>query len=201
VSGSSRVLSLRDRSCNIASLSSLHYYDRDYRVLVECITLNIFRQALGIQFIKANTRLNDSSKPTNKVQPLENSLSILIVDDVRVNQLMLSRRITRHILPNAKITEAWTGEEALKLCETETFDLIIMDQYMQEAGGILLGTDTVVAMRRIKIDSIIIGCSGNEMNASFTAAGTDWVWLKPVPSNVTMVQQIQVALEKRETAH
>jgi CheY-like chemotaxis protein len=114
---------------------------------------------------------------------------------------MLSRRITRHILPNAKITEAWTGEEALKLCETETFDLIIMDQYMQEAGGILLGTDTVVAMRRIKIDSIIIGCSGNEMNASFTAAGTDWVWLKPVPSNVTMVQQIQVALEKRETAH
>jgi CheY-like chemotaxis protein len=145
----------------------------------------------------------DSSKPTNKVQPLENSLSILIVDDVRVNRLMLSRRITRHILPNAKITEASTGEEALKLCETETFDLIIMDQYMQEAGGILSGTDMVVAvaMRRIKIDSIIIGCSGNKMNASFTAAGTGWVWLKPVPSNVTMVQQIQVALEKRETAH
>jgi signal transduction histidine kinase/CheY-like chemotaxis protein len=140
----------------------------------------------------------ESSKPTDKVKPIEKSLSILIVDDIRMNRQMLGRRIKRHILPNAEITEASTGEEALQLCETETFDLVIMDQYMEEAGGVLLGSDTVIAMRRMRKDSIIIGCSGNEMNASFMAAGTDWVWLKPVPSNETIVHQIRVALEKKE---
>jgi signal transduction histidine kinase/ActR/RegA family two-component response regulator len=140
----------------------------------------------------------ESSKPTVTVEPIANSLLVLIVDDSGINRQMLSRRIKRHILPNAEITEASTGEEALKLCEKETFDLVIMDQYMEEAGGVLLGSDTVNAMRRMKKDSIIIGCSGNEMNASFMAAGTDWVWLKPVPSNATIVQQIRAALEKKE---
>ena len=38
--------------------------------------------------------------------------------------------------------------------------------------GIMVGTDVVFAMRRMRIDSIIIGCSGNDIDDLFKEAGT-----------------------------
>jgi len=128
---------------------------------------------------------------------LEEHLSFLLIDDVSMNRSMLSRRIKRGIAPNATITEASTGEEALVLCGKEKFDVIVVDQYMEEAGGVMVGTDVVFAMRRMRIDSIIIGCSGNDMDDLFKEAGSDWVWGKPMPSNMVTVRQLRAALAKR----
>ena len=111
---------------------------------------------------------------------------------------MLSRRIKRGIAPNARITEASTGEEALVICGKQSFDVIVVDQYMEEAGGVMVGTDVVFAMRRMRIDSIIIGCSGNDMDDLFKEAGCDWVWGKPMPSNATTVKQLRSALVVRK---
>jgi len=92
---------------------------------------------------------------------LEEPLSILITDDIRMNRIMLKRRLQKCIAPNCIIQEAATGEEALQLCASgEAFDIIIMDQYMEEAGGLLLGTDAIIAMRRTKLQSLIIGYPG-----------------------------------------
>lgn len=102
---------------------------------------------------------------------IEEPLSFLLIDDVAMNRTMLSRRIKRGIAPNASITEASTGEEALVVCGNEKFDVIVVDQYMEEAGGVMVGTDVVFAMRRMRIDSIIIGCSGNDMDDLFKEAG------------------------------
>jgi CheY-like chemotaxis protein len=129
---------------------------------------------------------------------LADALSFLLIDDVAMNRSMLSRRIKRGIAPNATITEACTGEEALKICGQEKFDVIIVDQYMEEAGGVMVGTDVVFAMRRMRIDSIIIGCSGNDMDDLFKEAGADWVWGKPIPSNKTTVKQLRNALKQRD---
>jgi len=129
---------------------------------------------------------------------IEEPLSFLLIDDVGMNRTMLSRRIKRGIAPNASITEASTGEEALVVCGNEKFDVIVVDQYMEEAGGVMVGTDVVFAMRRMRIDSIIIGCSGNDMDDLFKEAGADWVWGKPMPSNVTTVKQLRTALIARE---
>ena len=129
---------------------------------------------------------------------IEEPLSFLLIDDVAMNRSMLSRRIKRGIAPKATITEASTGEEALVLCGKQKFDVIIVDQYMEEAGGVMVGTDVVFAMRRMRIDSIIIGCSGNDMDDLFKEAGSDWVWGKPMPSNVKTVSQLRAALRKRK---
>ena len=102
---------------------------------------------------------------------IEEPLSFLLIDDVAMNRSMLSRRIKRGIAPKATITEASTGEEALVLCGKQKFDVIIVDQYMEEAGGVMVGTDVVFAMRRMRIDSIIIGCSGNDMDDLFKEDG------------------------------
>jgi len=102
---------------------------------------------------------------------LQEPLTFFIIDDVEMNRKMFKRRIEKGIAPNCKISQAATGEEALQICAEETFDVIIVDQYMEEAGGIMVGTDVVYAMRRMQIDSIIIGCSGNDLNKEFSEAG------------------------------
>ena len=47
--------------------------------------------------------------------------------------------------PFPELTFAFgAGEEGLKICENATFDVIIVDQYMEEAGGVLVGTEVVL---------------------------------------------------------
>lgn len=60
----------------------------------------------------------------------------------------------------------------------------------------MVGTDVVYAMRRMRIDSIIIGCSGNDLSEEFTEAGADWVWQKPMPSNAEIIAHLRRAMKK-----
>jgi signal transduction histidine kinase len=129
-----------------------------------------------------------------KVLPIADPLKVLIADDIKMNRSMLTRRFQKCIAPNCQITEATTGEESLTLCEKEVFDVIIVDQYMHEAGGVMVGTDAIIAMRRLKVQSVIIGCSGNDLDAKFIAAGADLIWKKPMPPNSEIIVQLQSAL-------
>jgi CheY-like chemotaxis protein/two-component sensor histidine kinase len=128
---------------------------------------------------------------------IEKPLRILIIDDVKMNRMMLTRRIKKKIAPNCTITEACTGEEALEICGHDKFDIIIVDQYMEEAGGVMVGTDVVYAMRRMRIDSIIIGCSGNDLDDEFREAGANWVWKKPMPTNAEIIAHLRIGLAGR----
>jgi CheY-like chemotaxis protein len=139
-----------------------------------------------------------SPKDEMSLGVIQDELKILLIDDIKMNRMMLSRRIMKGIAPNCVITEASTGEEALEICSRSTFDVILVDQYMQEAGGLMVGTEVVCAMRQSKIESIIIGCSGNDMDDLFLDAGADWVWKKPMPSNKQILSQLRGALRLRE---
>jgi PleD family two-component response regulator len=133
----------------------------------------------------------------SNVELIEEPITVLIIDDIAMIRSMFRRRMKKGIAPNATITEASTGENALEICKERTFDIIIVDQHMEEAGGVMLGTDTVVAMRRLKIKSIIIGCSGNDINDEFMDAGTDWVMGKPTPSNSIIQKHLRQFLAAR----
>jgi hypothetical protein len=75
---------------------------------------------------------------TNTTSKIEEQISFLIIDDIAMNnRSMFRRRIKKGIAPNATITEAPTGEKALQICKEKTFDI---DQHMEEAGRVLLGT-------------------------------------------------------------
>lgn len=132
------------------------------------------------------------------VPMIEEPLQILIVDDIKMNRAMLSRRIQKAICPQATVSMAETGERALELCEEIPFDIIVQDQYMEEAGGVMLGTDTIIAMRRNKVNALIIGCSGNDLDAAFYEAGADMVWGKPMPSNSEIIGQWRDGMMMRE---
>lgn len=135
---------------------------------------------------------------TNKVEVIEDPLKILIIDDIKMNRTMLSRRITKAIAPNATILLAETAEEALDMCETTLFDVIICDQYMEEAGGVMVGTDAIIAMRRMHVSAFIVGCSGNDLDSEFYDAGANLVWGKPLPSNDEIIRQLKAGLKELE---
>ena len=124
-------------------------------------------------------------------------ISVLVIDDIKMNRTMVKRRILKGIAPNAKIKEAATGEEALLICGTDKFDVMIVDQFMEGAGGVMVGTDVVFAMRRMRIDSVLIGCSGNDIGTQFIDAGADMVWQKPMPSNDQIIRDLRSSLDKR----
>ena len=152
-------------------------------------------------FLELPLDLCDEPNKIEEVQEeytmIEDPISFLIIDDITMNRTMLSRRVKKGIAPNATITEAATGEEALIICREKKFDVIIVDQHMEEAGGELLGTDTVFTMRRQGIQSIIIGCSGNDIDSEFIEAGSDWVMGKPTPSNSVILRQIKDIMKQR----
>ena len=109
-------------------------------------------------------------------------LNILFVDDDVIIRKMFSRAI-KMVAPTWKITEASSGETAIKLAESasEPFDVIFMDMYMASAEKQLLGTEAVQELRSAGVTGIICGCSGNDMESEFKANGADAFLLKPLP--------------------
>ena len=149
--------------------------------------------SLPLQECTAPVEVEDPSK---EIVPIEQPISILIVDDITMNRTMLRRRFEKCIAPNCTIHEVTTGEESLSVCDKaeKSFDVIIMDHYMNEAGGVMLGTDAIIALRRMHVGSCIIGCSGNDLDEKFVAAGADWIWKKPLPTNDEIIQQLRSLL-------
>uniref|UniRef100_A0A7S3L013 histidine kinase n=1 Tax=Amphora coffeiformis TaxID=265554 RepID=A0A7S3L013_9STRA len=139
----------------------------------------------------------ETSSFAEETLPIEEPLEVLIVDDVKMNRAMFGRRIKKFVAPNCKITEATTGEEAIDLCRRHNFDVVIMDQYMSEAGGVMLGTDAVFAMRRMRMECIIVMCSGNDLDQEAAEAGADYCWKKPIPSNEEILEQFRRGRQTR----
>ena len=118
-----------------------------------------------------------------RVMPeLPEFLNVLFVDDDVIIRKMFCRSI-KTIAPTWKITQASSGETALKLVESaeEAFDVIFMDMYMASAEKQLLGTEAVQELRSAGVTGIICGCSGNDMESEFKTNGADTFLLKPLP--------------------
>lgn len=73
------------------------------------------------------------SSGTPEAGDVLNGLHVLLVDDHRTNQLIMTR-----ILENsgAQVTTADNGRDALELCEQQIFDVILMDWHMPVMDGV-----------------------------------------------------------------
>jgi hypothetical protein len=84
--------------------------------------------------MSSRSRPGRGGAPAPPVPPIEEKLNILIVDDVRMNRTMLKKRIQKFIAPNSTVQEAKNGEEALELVKTDTFDIMVVDQYVRKVA-------------------------------------------------------------------
>jgi CheY-like chemotaxis protein len=92
---------------------------------------------------------------------------------------MFCRTLQRIAPPDWRVTQASSGEAALRLIDNgETFDVIFMDHYMASHHKQLLGTEAIQALRSRNVHSIICGLSANDKEEEFMEAGADAFMLK-----------------------
>jgi CheY-like chemotaxis protein/HPt (histidine-containing phosphotransfer) domain-containing protein len=108
----------------------------------------------------------------------EQSLRILIADDVPLNLLVAIESVRQHF-ENAEVVEAANGKEVIVLLEKQHFDLVLMDVQMPEMTGL----EAARHIRRNKQQVPIIALSGSdspEEVENALASGMDLCLCKPV---------------------
>ncbi|CAB9528667.1 respiration control sensor protein ArcB [Seminavis robusta] len=130
--------------------------------------------------IRASKRLSSASLIATEIE-LPQGLNCLFVDDDAVLRKLFMRAVKKAAPATWTIMDASSGEMALRICETQSFDLVFMDQYMAAAEKQLLGTETAQVMRSRGMDCKICGLSANDLRDAFINAGADEFILKPMP--------------------
>ena len=154
-----------------------------------------------------------ASLPSRVLSTVPQNLSILIVDDLKVQRLLLRKRMAQ-LFPDCRLVEAASAEEALSAALEPSpsderpplrYDLIIMDEEM----GAMLGSEAINAMRRAEAAApchrraAIVSCSGStapELRQRLSDAGADLSWGKPFPLAETMRAEVAAVLSRHRTA-
>jgi CheY-like chemotaxis protein len=82
---------------------------------------------------------------------------------------------------------------AAQFAPTPRFDVVCMDQHLENAGGVLTGIEAVRELRGKGYVQPIIMCSGNcnaQDSDGYLDSGASWVWPKPYPTTVQMASDL-----------
>lgn len=114
--------------------------------------------------------------------PIMEGKELLLVEDDKMNQFVAQKMLGKTGL---NITIAGNGEEAVKLCTTEKFDLILMDIQMPVMDGI----EAAVHIRKtgVNLETPIIALTADvqgETKSKALAAGMNDVLTKPFQRNI-----------------
>jgi len=134
---------------------------------------------------------------TPLLEELPKGVSVLFVDDDAVLRKLFMRAVKK-VEPSWMIQEASSGEAALRLCETNSFDLIFLDQYMASVDKQMLGTETAQAMRAQGVESIICGLSANDIKDAFANSGADHFFMKPMPCKADILKGTLLGILKNK---
>ena len=120
-------------------------------------------------------------------------LRVLVCDDAASVRKLITRRL-RKLSEQWEFVEVENGERAMEVLDRTRFDVIIMDEYMDQADGRLEGHAVVREIRARKIDAVIVACSGAAHRHELFAVGANLVWGKPLPSDAAIVEQLGAKL-------
>lgn len=132
-----------------------------------------------IPLSKNKSRIKQIYKEKQKDQKTLDGKSILVVDDVSDNLLLIEIYLRNS---GAKLKFSSDGIEAISMCQKEVFDLILMDIQMPKMDGI----ESTKRIRKMKIETPIIAFTAL---ASFAeekkciASGCNKVIAKPINQN------------------
>jgi PAS domain S-box-containing protein len=138
--------------------------------------------------------------PTNQ-DSIPSNLNVLIVDDDRIIRKLLTRRLQK-IDKTMNVETAESGEKAIEMItgpNSKDYGLVLMDHFMPLCGGELTGEETIGIIRP-HVKGIIAGSSGNDMSKEHVAAGADLFWLKPVPKDHTVLEDLREAFHLKGSA-
>jgi signal transduction histidine kinase len=137
-------------------------------------------------------------------------LRVLIVEDDDLNYLVLQTSLIMGFrIAHGTIVHPMrssTAEAALAIIDSEAgwcFDLIITDQHLEAAGGLMKGAELLQLLSKRcwqppRRQPLFAVASGNADYASFHACGADIVWSKPYPKHSEMVAEVVQGLEQQQ---
>ncbi|MFM2136814.1 MAG: hypothetical protein RL021_2214 [Bacteroidota bacterium] len=126
----------------------------------------------------------DEVKPVRAITAAEpadlSSLRILVVEDNRINQLLVRNMLKQHGIERIDATD--NGREAIRLLETESFDLVLMDIQLPDMNGYeitrIIRSRLPVGKRDIPVIALTADASEKVRSAAL-AAGMDDYLVKP----------------------
>ncbi len=138
--------------------------------------------------------------PNHTIVPCENSLNVLVAEDIPANQKVVSAILTKR---GHKVTIAHNGREAIDLREREKFDVILMDVQMPVLDGLqatkaIRGLETV---DRVPIVAMTAHAMRGDREACL-AAGMDAYVSKPLDAELllrTVEQLVTVPASKTKS--
>lgn len=132
---------------------------------------------------------------------------VLNADDQQFNRVIMRRKlqsISSSMNLEWEIEEMETGEEVLACMKRNpaAYDVILLDEHFDNAGGVLKGTDVIAELKRSGIARlpVFISCSGNCTQSDmerYEGCGADIVFGKPTPSPARIAMDISRVLAKR----
>lgn len=133
------------------------------------------RRAMGTEEMPATEIISDEPAAIPR-----RSLRILVAEDNRVNQIVVTR-IIEHLGHSAVI--AANGREALALCAAQPFDLVLMDVQMPEMDGFTATAQIREAEQRTGGHLLILAVTAHALQGDrerCLAAGMDGYITKPI---------------------
>jgi len=148
--------------------------------VLETELLTTIRAAVGAQAEKATDKLVASEANSRNGSNSKDRLRILLVEDNRVNQVLVSRVLAKQ---GHHVNIAGNGLEALSILEDNALDLVLMDIEMPEMDG-LEATRTIREQERHSGKHMpIIAMTAHAMSGDrdkYVAAGMDAYISKPI---------------------
>ncbi|MBN2771426.1 MAG: response regulator, partial [Spirochaetes bacterium] len=156
----------------------------------------------SIETINQNFDKNHDTIADNsyfEIAPLTVNIKILIAEDVEMN-MALMKTLIGQMIPQAKITEAFNGKEAVEAVTNDEYDLVFMDVQMPEMDGL----SATRKIRDLGYKSPIIALTAGAMDSGRKEAlesGMNDFITKPVVADslAVLLKQYLVKSERAET--
>jgi len=157
-----------------------------------------------LPFVEYEAPVTPKAGSMRDLRILPPEFKILIIEDddlnVLVMQTSLEIGLKDYCGTTARVTRTRTAEEALLLIgygEVCPFDMLVIDEHMEPAGGVMKGTRLVNIMAGREILGrrpilAIASCTSDDLTeyARYRESGANIVWTKPYPGMALMVSDI-----------
>ncbi|MBC7887005.1 MAG: response regulator [Ferruginibacter sp.] len=131
------------------------------------------------------------------MQPLENSISILVIEDNPGDQVLLEAHLENTSLSIAKITMAATIAEGISYLRQETFSLIFLDFFLPDSNG--LESYVEIAKINSKIPVIILsGLSDTALSLKAISEGAQDFLIKGVYNRQSLEKAVWYSIERKK---
>lgn len=196
INGLELIKTIRERALlpKTTPLLLMHTIDKEEEVRQQCQSLSIcihlvkpFSWRNMCEQINALCERKQSTSTENipietKDEKPEQSVSILIAEDVEMNML-LATTLLKQLIPNVTLSEAKNGEEALNKVKETNFDLILMDVQMPVMDGLAATEGIRLYQESMSINTPIIALTAGALSEEMQKckdAGMNDIITKPI---------------------